>query len=156
MKATIYLATILLLGFSSCKKDMNTTKTANLSFIDTISVKRYYAKDILQPQFTSLYNKWKLIEISGGFSGGLHNLNFNYLTFKQNGIYCITRNDTAIAFGQINVINIYNGLTISFTPDKLSSPFFSSFQKQADLSRQDTLLLSDPCCDLYNYKFVKQ
>ena len=156
MKTTLFFSILLFTGFVSCKKDNSPTTITNSTFIDTVSAKRYYASDIIPPQYSGLYNKWKLIKITGGFSGDGYEPNFDYIFFKQNGIYCISCKDTIKGFGQINVIMQDNELTISLTPDKLSSAFFSNFQKQVDLKHTDTLFLSDPCCDLYNYEFVKQ
>jgi hypothetical protein len=155
MKTILFFSIILFIGFFSCKKDNGST-VSSTNFIDTVSTKRYYASDILQPKFSGLYKNWKLIEISGGLVGGYKKVNYkeNFI-FKQNGIYCITRNDTTKEFGQIIIVKQDSELTIHLSPDKLSGTFFDYFDKQVHLGN-DTLFLSDPCCDLYTYEFIKQ
>jgi hypothetical protein len=154
MKVQLIISGLFLVSFLSCKKDNSSnTKT----FIDTVSVTRYYPVDSVPTKYSSIYNKWKLTKITGGFAGTKVIPSYvEYLYFKKNGIYCFTVNDTLKGFGKINIVNTTNNLTISYTPDKLSGKVFSEFETQVDLLHSDTLYLINPCCDLYTYEFVKQ
>ncbi len=155
MKTAFLFLCILFIGFVSCNKENTVNSSLKSTFIDTALANRYYSVDIVPTQFTELYNNWKLVEISGGFSGNGYKANFDNIVFKQNGIYSITNGDTLKEFGKINIVDQSNGLTISLIPDSLSGTVLFDSEKQIDLTHRDTLILNAPCCDRYNYMFIK-
>ena len=147
---------LLLIGLG-CNKESTSKVTPNTSFIDTVSTQRYYGSDILLPQYSGIYNKWKLTHVTGGLIGGEHRLGFDFLIFKKNGIYCLVKNDSIKEFGKISISDQYKeGLLIDLQPDKLSETFVGDFEKFVDLSHKDTLILKAPCCDRYNFELVIQ
>jgi len=152
MKTTLFFSIILFIGFLSCKKDSNSTVFGS-NFIDTVSTKRYYTSDIIQPKFSGLYNNWKLIHTYCSYAT-IVDYSENFI-FKPNGIYCITRNDTTIGFGQFNIVKQDSELIIHFTPDKLSGAFFGNSNEQVNLGK-DTLFLSGPYRVSCTYEFIKQ
>ncbi len=152
MKTILFFSIILFIGFISCKKD-NISNGSGSIFIDTVSTKRYYASDIIQPKFSGLYNNWKLINTYCSFATRV-NYSENFI-FKPNGIYCIIRNDTTIGFGQINIVKQDSELIINFKPDKLSGTFFSNSDEQVNLAK-DTLFLSGPYLVSCGFEFIKQ
>lgn len=154
MKGIVLIAVLAITGISSCKKE---TVDINTSFVDTVSVHRYYANDVVSSIHSGLYNKWKLTHVTGGFAGGEHDLIFDYLIFKQNGIYCIVDNDSVKEFGKINVKEQYKEwILVEFQPDPLSKTFVGDFQKYVDLTHKDTLILHAPCCDRFSFELTKQ
>jgi hypothetical protein len=155
MKTTLFFSIILFIGFFSCKKDSSSTGIGldGSNFIDTVSTKRYYASEIIQPKFSGLYNNWKLIHTYCSFATRV-DYSENFI-FKPYGIYCITRNDTTIGFGQINIVKQDSELIINFTPDKLSGTFFGNSDEQVNFGK-DTLLLSGPYLESCAYEFIKQ
>lgn len=153
---TLITFIIIVVSVISCKKDSDLDNKINMSFIDSVSVDRYYTTDVISPIHSSLYSKWKLAHVTGGFAGGEHELIFDYLIFKQNGIYCIVDNDTVKEFGKIKVIEQYKEwVLLDFQPDKLSKTFVGDFEKYVDLSHKDTLKLHAPCCDRFNFELIK-
>ena len=157
MKTVLHFMSIfLLLGFISCNNDKDSNAGINTSLIDAVSVNRYYPSEIILPLYAGMYNKWKLTHVTGGFIGGEHALNFDYLIFKPNGIYCIIRNDSTKEFGQVNVLEQSDErLKISLTPDKSSATFLGDSEKYIDLTHRDTLRMNAPCCDRFNYEYIK-
>ena len=152
MKTILFFSFILFIGIISCKKDSSSTSTGN-NFIDTVSTKRYYASDIIQAEFSGLYNNWKLINTYCSFATRV-NYRENFI-FKPNGIYCITRNDTTIGFGKINIVTQDSVLIINFTPDKLSGTFFGNSDEKVFLVK-DTLLLRGLYLESCGFEFIKQ
>ncbi len=152
-----FMLIFLLTGVVSCKNDKDSNTSINNSCIDAVPVNRYYSSDIILPQYAGIYNKWKLTHVTGGFVGGEHTLNFDYMIFKPNGIYCIIRNDSTKEFGQINVLEQSGErLRINFTQDKSSAAFFGDSEKFIDLTHKDTLRMNAPCCDRFNYEYIKK
>jgi hypothetical protein len=155
MKTILLFSIVFFIGLTACKKDQ-ITNPSDTVFVDTVSATRYYESDIIPSQFAEIYNSWRLIRITGGYTGNGYIPDFDYITFKKNGIYCITRGDTLKEFGKISIEKHDADLVLKFIPEKMGGNYFSYVEKTVDLSHKDTLYLIDPCCDLYNYEFIKE
>ena len=118
----------------------------------------------VEPSFPSdsinIVGKWEIKQISGGFAGKTYVPNFKYLTIKADGEFGFYSDSLEIANGTITVDkNPDNELILKFNLDKsypLSVVNMSTyFAKSIQLLDADTLILEDPCCDLFSYAFKK-
>ncbi|KPK87795.1 MAG: hypothetical protein AMS27_01305 [Bacteroides sp. SM23_62_1] len=138
---------------SGCEKGDDKIKF----FLDDFTIDKYYTDEILDDQYLDFYGKWELNSISGGFFGIGYQPNFNFLEIKEFGIYGFIRNDTLLEYGKIEIDeqnNIF--LKIRFLPDNtVENIFFYDNEKYVELVKMDTLNLSSPCCDRYDYHFVR-
>jgi len=138
----------------SCEKETIETK----SILSEIERKTYYDSEIFSTNYLRIYGKWKLFDISGGFTGYGYKKNFDYLEIKGYGIYGFIRNDTLLEYGKIvPVIPTYNGivLSVSFEEDMNSMFFIHDKEKTVYFQGNDTMSLNAPCCDRYNYHFER-
>lgn len=156
MRTTLFISILFCLAIFSCKKDAD-TNSSNPSFIDTVSPNRYYSSDIIPQLFSGLYGKWKLTHVTGGYADGEHELVFDYIVFKPNGIYGIFDNDSLKEFGRINLLEQNKDwIRIDMVPDELSKSYVFDLEKFVNLSHNDTLKLYAPCCDRYDFKLIRQ
>ena len=112
-------------------------------------------KDDASPDQNELVGKWKLEDISGGFTGSGYNADWNYLELKADLTYRRLQNDT-LRYQGTYAIQQKDGKTFidfksSATP---SNAPFEDQDKEAVLEK-DKFILSDPCCDLFQYEFSK-
>lgn len=152
---SVLIATICLL--SSCEKEM----TEAVSKFQELEKTMYFDAEIFSDADLKIYGSWKLFDVSGGFSGGGHDLNFEYLEIKKYGVYGFVRNDSLVEFGKIApAAQTANDilLKVDFEKDENSNAFFSDTEKYVEFAGNDTLHLYSPCCDRYDYHFkrVKQ
>lgn len=130
----------------------------NSSEFDEIDKTIYFDEEIFSDDYLNIYGKWKVYNISGGFDGDGYDLNFDYLFIKEYGIYGFIRNDSLIEFGKIapeaQLAESIQLLT-NLEKDENSDSFFSDGEKYVVFSGSDTLNLNSPCCDRYNYHFVR-
>lgn len=152
----ILLIILAVLLFSCKKDDIQSVKT-----MDSFKGNSYYSQEIVPAAFNSLYGKWGLEAISGGFTGGGHELNYRFLYLKPYGIYGITKtdSDTLIEYGRFETDTINQDmpgmLKLKFIPDHYSeTSLISPPEKYAYLSN-DSLVLYSPCCDMYNYHYIR-
>ncbi len=119
---------------------------------------KYYDSEIFPDSYLDIYGKWELYSISGGFAGDGYEPNFDYLEVKEFGIYGFIRNDSLIEYGKIapasQTANDFS-LKIDFVKDDLSDSFFTDTEKYVVFSGEDTLNLNSPCCDRFNYHFIR-
>lgn len=153
MKKLLLIITVLNLCFLSCEK-----KSDNLVLkLDDFAKDKYYKSEIFTNQYQSIYGKWKLNGVSGGFSGGGHELNFDFLEIKEFGIYGFIRNDSLIEYGKIVIDEPTNNyLKIVFDFDDNTEQLMWDAVKIVRLYGIDTLFLNSPCCDRYNYHFSRE
>ena len=143
------LSLIICIGMFSCEKDTDFK-------LDAFQEDKYYDSEIFDESNLDIYGKWKLYGVSGGFSGGGHDLNFDYLEVVKFGIYGFIRDGRLIEFGRIEINEqTSQGLLITFTPDENSEVFMYDSEKYVNLSGNDTLSLDSPCCDRFNYHFKR-
>ena len=145
---------ILCYLLSGCEKADDNIKF----FLDDFLIDRYYTDEIFDDQYLDIYGKWELSSISGGFFGIGYQPNFNFLEIKEFGIYGFIRNDTLLEFGKILIDEqSTQQLKIRFLPDNsVENIFFYDAEKNVNLVEMDTLNLNSPCCDRYNYHFVRR
>lgn len=148
----ILLIILAVLLFSCKKDDIQSVKT-----MDSFKENSYYCQEIVPAAFNSLYGKWRLEAVSGGFTGSGHELNYSFLLLKPYGIYGITRSDTLIEYGRFETDSTNQDmpgmLKLKFIPDHYSgSSLISLPEKYAHMSN-DSLVLYSPCCDMYNYHY---
>ena len=126
-------------------------------FLDDFLIDKYHTDEIFDDQFLDVYGKWELNSISGGFFGVGYSPNFNFLEIKEFGVYGFIRNDTLLEFGKIQIDEqTAQQLKITFLPDNaIDNIFFYDSEKYIELVGMDTLNLYSPCCDRYNYHFVR-
>ena len=149
IKSISILSLIIWIGMFSCEKDTDFK-------LDAFQEDKYYDSEIFDESNLDIYGKWKLYGVSGGFSGGGHDLNFDYLEVVKFGIYGFIRDGRLIEFGRIEINEqTSQGLLITFTPDENSEVFMYDSEKYVNLSGNDTLSLDSPCCDRFNYHFKR-
>ncbi len=156
MKTCTFLFILFLLtgGLNSCDKDTAETLTT-LQKLDTT---RYYSAEIFSGPEMKVYGTWKLFDVSGGFTGHGHDLNFEFLKIKEYGIYGFFRNDTLLEYGKISpAVPTTNDLRliVVFEKDEKSPSFFADREKYIEFAGSDTMHLNSPCCDRYNYHFER-
>jgi hypothetical protein len=127
------------------------------SIIDELAIDEYYDAEVFNESFNNLYRDWKLYEVTGGIHGQGHDLNFDILKIKKFGIYAFIRNGNILEFGKINIDEQTSDLLrITFIPDVNSEVFMYDSEKIIEFQGIDTLLLHSPCCDRYNYHFIRE
>ena len=125
--------------------------------IDGFDESKYYDSEIFNESNLGMYNNWALIDVSGGIHGGGHEPNFDYLRIKKYGIYGFIRNDSLLEFGRIFIHEqTSETLLITFEPDENSGTFMYDTEKYVNFYGNDTLSLDSPCCDRFNYHFIRQ
>lgn len=142
-------------GMASCDKE----KAQIDSYLNHIPQQKYYNKEILKGGYNDLYGAWRLYDVSGGFTGTGHDLHFDWLEIKSYGIYGIVRNDTLLSHGRIVVEAEHpDHLQLGFfRNDEVDEPLLApAMGMDTRLEGRDTLHLSAPCCDQYNYHFVRR
>ena len=155
-----YSRDTFLIHFSySLQLDTTVTRTFSnnlLSNIDSISTYKYYSSEIFNSQNNIIYGQWHLKEISGGLHGSGYEPNFNYLEVKNIGIYGLIRNDSLLEYGKISIDqqNV-EYLLIKLIPDLNSDTFLFDSEKYVDFYGNDTLVFRAPCCDRFNYHFIR-
>ncbi len=132
------------------------------SWLDSAAFEKYYSEEIIPFDFRGIYGTWQLYGISGGFSGMGYEINFDYLVLKPIGIYGLVRNDSLFEYGSIQIIppldNSTGMLAIKFLPDYYSdlNPYYDPNGKYVTLKGRDSLNLISPCCDNYNWHFIRK
>lgn len=152
MKTKFFIVFLFCLIAFACKQNQ-ITNPSNTKFIDTVSAVKYYSSDPINQKFQNIYRKWEVIRITGGITGAGFKPEFNLITFKKNGIYCLSQEDTLKEYGNIRIERQDSMLILKFIPEKIGKNYFSYVEKTVNLSHKDTLILVDPCCDLFVYEF---
>jgi len=118
---------------------------------------RYYYSEIFDEEFLDIYGDWELKSVSGGIHGGGHELNFDILEIKKFGQYRFIKDGKTIERGKIIIEDqTAESLRISMEADPGSDVFMFDSEKFVSLSGSDTLNLNSPCCDRYNYHYVRK
>lgn len=109
---------------------------------------------LISQLYPQINGKWKLYQVSGGFAGTGHELNFDYLEIEDTDRYRFIKNDNILEYGTI-LIEKEDAALISFQPDQNSDIFWGDREKYV-IFHSDSLDLQSPCCDRFNYHFVKE
>lgn len=125
---TFLLALCFLFTFSACDNEDNDRSEAS-----------------------ELVGIWKLTRITGGFSGQGYPADFTDVEFKSNGTYRINNHDEAKGEGTYSLEN-NDHLVLKLTPSDSIKIGFEEYAKDV-VFEKDKLILSDPCCDLFQYEF---
>lgn len=159
-----FLKTIILMlsiGLLSCENEND------IKFhLDSINSRKYYSQEIIPDDYQKIYGKWKLKEISGGFSGTGYEPDYDYLEIKSVGIYGFIRNDSLFEYGKIELDTFdeispdylqLSYLQVRLIPDYYVGPYsyMDTPEKYIDLIGNDSLVLISPCCDRYNYHYKR-
>jgi len=152
LKCIFILSLILLTGIFSCEKNSD-----KIDFtLDELQEDKYYESEIFDESNLDIYGKWKLYSVSGGIHGGGHELNFDYLELHKFGIYGFLNNGKILEYGKIHIDEQKSEeLLITFKPDDNSEVFMQDSEKYINFFGNDTLSLDSPCCDRFNYHFIR-
>jgi hypothetical protein len=125
--------------------------------VDYKDENRYYFSEIFDEAYLDIYGEWELKSVSGGIHGGGHELNFETLKIEKIGQYRFTRDGNTIERGKIILEEQSSEtLRISMEADAGSDVFMYDSEKFVSLSGKDTLDLFAPCCDRFNYHYVRK
>ena len=112
-------------------------------------------KEYFLTEYTGIYGSWTIEEISGGFSGGGYEPDFDILIITERMHYSLFFHDTLLSEGKIEIIEQpTDHLKIEFKSGKNSGDLLTGWEKEVYLNL-DTLVLNDDCCDMYSYFFVR-
>ena len=156
MKTSKYIFILLILAgiFIAC--DEETIEIPQV--LDEVKSTQYFDTEIFSEQDLKIYGTWKIFDISGGFHGNGYAINFDYLVIKRIGIYGFVKNESLLEYGKI-VPAQWNPndlrLKVDFEKDEQSDSFFTDTEKYVEYTGNDTLHLSSPCCDRFNYHFER-
>ncbi len=137
-------------------------KVENLELhLDSIDSNEYYSEEIIPGNFLMIYGKWRLYDVSGGYSGEGYNPDYDYMEIKNIGIYGLVRSDSLFEYGKIQLRSSENYpedyLPVALTPD-----FYGSKEAKMNprerflyLKGKDSLNMISPCCDRYNYHYIR-
>ena len=129
--------------------------------LDSFDTYTYYSDEIIPEKYKSIYGKWKLYKVSGGFSGGGHEPNYDFLEIKNIGIYGLIRNDSLFEYGKIEIYtfdtNPTDYLQVRLVPDNkfTKGSTMAPIEKYINLKRNDSLDLISACCDFFNYHYTR-
>jgi len=127
--------------YTSCKKDDSLPKEPE--------------SDILSGQDTLLYGEWKYINSSGGYAGGVIDRGKSLLVIKPERDFIAVSKDNMILSGKIVLKCIEDEPTsVAFLQNNNKAIWLP---QTIQFSGPDTLMLNDPCCDMYTdvYKRIK-
>ena len=146
----IFVLLLLIASSNSCIKE----SVESLSALEKLKSNQYFDAEVFAKPDLRIYGTWKLFSVTGGFSGGQHELGFEFLEIKEYGIYGFVKNGSLLEFGEIAPgLQLANelGLKVSFEKDEKSASFFGNKEVNVTFSGNDTLHLCSPCCDLYDF-----
>lgn len=156
MKTSTFIFPLFILAglFTACKEE--TIEIPQV--LDEVESTRYFNAEIFSEQDLKIYGTWKIFDVSGGFHGLGYEPDFDYLIIKKVGIYGFVKNDSLLEYGKI-VPALWNPndlrLKVDFEKDEQSGSFFTDTEKYVHYTGNDTLHLSSPCCDRFNYHFER-
>jgi hypothetical protein len=153
LSRTLVCSILMIMSIVGCE-----SKNDHIEYIiDKFAENTYYTAEIFSKPYQGIYGLWKLDQISGGIHGGGHDPNFEFLKVKRFGIYGFIDNDSLLEYGRIVIGGqTEDPLLITFEPDEHSGTFTYDAEKYVHLYGNDTLLLASPCCDRYNYHFIRE
>ncbi len=157
MKRLIFLLACLLLF--NCEDNVDDTNDGIVynGFVE-LPIDNYYSSEIFPESYLGVYGLWKCYQISGGWAGDIVVPDPDiFFIMEPYGIFGIIENDTLRDIGKIEIgIGLYEALFVRFISDDSTKLFLYDLEKYIYLLGEDTLLLEAPCCDRYNYHFVRE
>jgi len=156
-KLGILLALMILIsGLSSCIED----EIQNRSALDNLKMTSYFDTEVFAESDLTIYGKWKLYAISGGFAGIWDEVEDNdYLVIKKYGIYGYFHNNQLVEYGKVSPVAPNEnepGLRIIFEKDENSGSYLNERDVTAEFSDDNTLNLFAPCCDRFNTHYHRK
>lgn len=111
--------------------------------------------DNAQPS-AQLEGEWTLREVTGGIHGQGYTPDFDLLTLSD-GKYTLTKGNVTYSSGTYAFsADVEYGLVFNETQHREGFAQFVDQPKKVDSTTKDVLILADPCCDLYAYKFTRK
>ncbi len=147
---TLFIAAVS--GLTGCNSSLETQAT-----LGHLKSNEYYPSEIFSQEYLNIYGSWKLFAVSGGLTGSGHDLNFDMLEVKKYGIYGIFSEADVLEYGKIVTVEVPNEdrIRIFFEKDEKSAVYMGDNEKFIFFAGKDTLHMNSPCCDRYNYHFVR-
>nr|MBP6795456.1 hypothetical protein [Saprospiraceae bacterium] len=99
-----------------------------------------------------LIGTWHLAKVTGGFSGAGYAAKFDQLKFSATKMEMAK--GASILDTRSYSINASNDTLRFATENATADAFLFQGTKKIEFTK-DKMILSDPCCDLYNYEFDK-
>ena len=156
MKKFLLISILIITGgFHSCEEEFPELP----SVLENLEPTAYFDAEVFSDHDLKIYGTWKIFEISGGLHGNGYAIDFDYLIMKKFGIYGFLREDSLLEFGKVSPASelfMDPRLFVNFEKDENSDSFFTDREKIVHFSGNDTLNLYSPCCDRFNYHFVRE
>ncbi len=135
-------------------------RIGSIEYFNDIPTNNYYNNEIFQGNQLDVYGTWKCFMVSGGWAGDVNttDFHFDYLKTKPYGIWGFIEADTLLDFGRIVIDTVIadNIPLVRFVPDDSTRLILYDLEKYLYLFGHDTLVLEAPCCDRYNYHFLRE
>jgi len=124
----------------------------SILLIDTIDSNRYYQEDIFGEEYSSIYGKWFVYSVYGGWGGWEKTTGFDFFEFNKNGIYGISKGFDLWTYGKIQMKKLTaNKLLLDFIPDNNSKTGWLLESKRLTFPVNDTIILYDDCLECNRY-----
>jgi hypothetical protein len=112
-------------------------------------------KERFNGDYAGICGSWTIQDISGGFSGGGYEPDFDILQITNKMHFSLYFHETLLSEGRIEIIEqTTDKLRIEFKSKNNSGDPLTGWVKEVYLNL-DTLVLNDDCCDMYSYFFVR-
>lgn len=113
-----------------------------------------------EDDFSSINEKlegyWLLTDITGGFAGTGYEADFDHLQINGDQVYALMIHDAVIQEGTYQLREEEDNWVIQYIPADMDNITFDNEEKTILFNEEGNVLtLSDPCCDLYVYRFIK-
>ncbi len=126
-KSILFIGLLAIFAFTSCEKSSDNPEN-------------------------KLIGTWHLAKVSGGFSGAGYVAKFDQLKFSATKMEMAK--GSSILDTRSYSINASNDTLRFATENAQADAFLFQGTKKIEFTK-DKMILSDPCCDLYNYEFDK-
>lgn len=126
-KSILFIGLLAIFAFTSCEKSSDNPEN-------------------------KLIGTWHLAKVSGGFSGSGYVAKFDQLKFSATNMEMAK--GSSILDTRSYSINASNDTLRFATENAQADAFLFQGTKKIEFTK-DKMILSDPCCDLYNYEFDK-
>jgi len=126
-KSILFIGLLAIFAFTSCEKSSDNPEN-------------------------KLIGTWHLAKVSGGFSGAGYVAKFDQLKFSATNMEMAK--GSSILDTRSYSINASNDTLRFATENAQADAFLFQGTKKIEFTK-DKMILSDPCCDLYNYEFDK-
>lgn len=131
-------------------------KNAVLILLSALTLGACSKEDALQQEMNRLRGTWNLAEITGGIAGTGYEADFAQLEMSNRNRYRLLADGASIQEGDYELTIEEEELVIRFTPNTPDNVNFDEFEKTILWQNNNrTLILSEPCCDLFVYNFER-